>query len=234
MSGIQMFPKLNCTALYRLDSVIGDFSHVEHFLTREEICEIKSGWVTIVGEDTGGHGINIFLRMFKHYPEFRSQYFGFLATLREDELRKSPRLNSHASGVLLGVTQIINGLDNQLIVEDVASKFAVSHFKRGVRAKNVRVLTNIIVEYLQETGGLSDRASGAFKKMFDKFLEIIEKKQEDLEDQERKERRTKQMKKNIKLMAIALIVLGVEKSVEFLTALLNGTNGKAGQNCVCG
>ena len=37
----------------------------------------------------------------------------------------------------------------QLIVEDVASKFAISHFKRGVRAKNVRVLTNIIVEYLQ-------------------------------------------------------------------------------------
>ena len=34
-------------------------------------------------------------------------------------------------------------------------------------------------------------------------------RQEDLEDQERKERRTKQMKKNIKLMAIALIVLGI-------------------------
>ena len=32
------------------------------FHLREEICEIKSGWVTIVGEDTGGHGINIFLR----------------------------------------------------------------------------------------------------------------------------------------------------------------------------
>ena len=33
-------------------------------------------------------------------------------------------------------------------------------------------------------------------------------RQEDLEDQEKKERRAKQMKKNIKLMAIALIVLG--------------------------
>ena len=30
----------------------------------------------------------------------------------EDELRVSPRLQSHASGVLLGITQIVNGLDS--------------------------------------------------------------------------------------------------------------------------
>ena len=40
------------------------------------------------------------------------QYFGFLNSLSEEELRISPRLMSHASGVLLGVTQIINGLEN--------------------------------------------------------------------------------------------------------------------------
>ena len=40
------------------------------------------------------------------------QYFGFLNSLSEEELRISPRLLSHASGVLLGVTQIINGLEN--------------------------------------------------------------------------------------------------------------------------
>ena len=30
----------------------------------------------------------------------------------QDEMRLSPRLNQHASGVVLGVTQIINGLYN--------------------------------------------------------------------------------------------------------------------------
>ena len=30
----------------------------------------------------------------------------------EEELRVSPRLQSHASGVLLGITQIVNGLDS--------------------------------------------------------------------------------------------------------------------------
>ena len=42
----------------------------------------------------------------------RGQYFGFLSALTEEELRGSPRLASHASGVVLGVSQIINGLEN--------------------------------------------------------------------------------------------------------------------------
>ena len=70
-------------------------------------------------------------RFFKHYPEVRSQYFGFVMGLSEvigweseydtntrlkDEMRLSPRLNQHASGVVLGVTQIINGLYNPVII----------------------------------------------------------------------------------------------------------------------
>ena len=60
-------------------------------------------------------------------------------------MRLSPLLNQHASGVVLGITQIINGLDNpvtalsdhhhcypQLVVKEVAFKFATSHFDRGV------------------------------------------------------------------------------------------------------
>ena len=66
----------------------------------------------------------------------------------------------------MGVTQIINGLENpvknnllvvvtifklnfQLVVNEVAHKFAQSHFTRGVREKNVRLLTKIIIDYVQ-------------------------------------------------------------------------------------
>ena len=42
----------------------------------------------------------------------KTQYFGFLNSLSEEELRNSPRLQSHASGVLLGITHIVNGLEN--------------------------------------------------------------------------------------------------------------------------
>ena len=38
--------------------------------------------------------------------------FGFLANMSEEELRASPRLRSHASGVMLGITHIISGLDD--------------------------------------------------------------------------------------------------------------------------
>ena len=56
--------------------------------------------------------IENFVRFFKTYPEIRSQYFVFLNNLSEEEMRISPRLQSHASGVVLGITQIINGLEN--------------------------------------------------------------------------------------------------------------------------
>ena len=40
------------------------------------------------------------------------QHFGFLANMSQEELRASPRLTSHAGGVMLGVTHIITGLEN--------------------------------------------------------------------------------------------------------------------------
>ena len=49
---------------------------------------------------------------FKKYPELRNQHFGFLANMNEEEMLKSPRLSAVGSGMVLGVTQIINGLEN--------------------------------------------------------------------------------------------------------------------------
>ena len=77
-----------------------------------EINDIKTSWTRSILDNTALHGMNIFIKFFKLYPEIRGQYFGFLANLTEEELRKSPRLTSHASGVILGVTHIINGLEN--------------------------------------------------------------------------------------------------------------------------
>ena len=77
-----------------------------------EINDIKKRWTSSITDNTALHGMNIFIKFFKLYPEIRGQYFGFLANLTEEELRKSPRLTSHASGVILGVTHIINGLEN--------------------------------------------------------------------------------------------------------------------------
>jgi hypothetical protein len=51
-------------------------------------------------------------RFFKLYPEIRGQYFGFLAGMTEEEMLLSPRFNQHASGVVLGISQIVNGLEN--------------------------------------------------------------------------------------------------------------------------
>ena len=122
-------------------------------MTRAEIIDVKMSWNNVIRNETGGHGISILLRraaapnfsrFFKLFPEVRVQYFSFLAGLTEQELMASPRLNQHASGLILGVTQIINGLSSpvsrlpgvtlpQLVVKEVACKFAQSHFTRGVR-----------------------------------------------------------------------------------------------------
>ena len=36
----------------------------------------------------------------------------------------------------------------QLVVAEVANKFAQSHFERGVRDTNVRLLTKVVVQYI--------------------------------------------------------------------------------------
>ena len=35
------------------------------------------------------------------------------------------------------------------MVTEVANKFAQSHFRRGVRDQNVRLLTKIVIQYIQ-------------------------------------------------------------------------------------
>ena len=81
-------------------------------LTEEEIQEIKSSWNRIISDKSGEHGVNIFMGLFKSYPEIRGQYFQPLSTLSEAELRSSPKLQGHGSGVVLAITQIVNGLEN--------------------------------------------------------------------------------------------------------------------------
>ena len=53
------------------------------------------------------------------FKTISGQYFGFLSNMSDAELRESPRLTSHASGVVLGVTHIINGLENPVIVAKI-------------------------------------------------------------------------------------------------------------------
>ena len=88
------------------------FSPSRNFFSPAEIVEIKQSWADAILDDPVSHGVNIFLRFFKLYPEIRGQMFGFLANMTEEELQASPRLRAHASGVIMGVTHIITGLEN--------------------------------------------------------------------------------------------------------------------------
>ena len=107
--------------------------------------------------------LNAFCSFFKKFPELRNQHFGFLVNMNEEEMLQSPRLNAVGSGMVLGVTQIINGLENpvllrtfdfilqifdQLVVSEVAYKFSKSHYRRGIRETNVRLLIPVVMEYL--------------------------------------------------------------------------------------
>ena len=55
----------------------------------------------------------------------------------------------------------------------MASKFAASHFSRGVREPNVRLLTSVIIEYVGQLGELAGPAREAYRTMFDHFLGIV-------------------------------------------------------------
>jgi len=161
--------------------------------------------------------------------------------LTEDEMRLSPRLNQHASGVVLGVTQIINGLYNPLVVKEVAIKFASSHFPRGVRENNVRLLTRVITDYIENNCAQpSGLIREGYRKMFDFFLRAVAEKQSEMEMAAAKEKKLQTMKKNLKLLAVALVVLAIEKMTEMMAGLFESNDPDAGpvtdirdDNCVC-
>ena len=52
-------------------------------------------------------------------------------------------------GILFLVVDTIKAPMLQLVVNEVANKFAGSHFQRGVRERIVRHLTTIIIDYVQ-------------------------------------------------------------------------------------
>ena len=53
------------------------------------------------------------------------------------------------NGILFLVVDTIKAPMLQLVVNEVANKFAGSHFQRGVRERIVRHLTTIIIDYVQ-------------------------------------------------------------------------------------
>ena len=57
----------------------------------------------------------------------------------QEEMRLSPRLNQHASGVVLGVTQIINGLYNPVIITKIIIIFFI-HSDRIHRKHDQRLV----------------------------------------------------------------------------------------------
>ena len=81
-----------------------------------------------------------------------------------------------------------------MVVNEVANKFAGSHFQRGVREKIVRLLIKIIIDYVQvnayhlgsinifpyglikDTGFLTHQTKMAYQKMFDHFIFIVDKR----------------------------------------------------------
>jgi len=146
-------------------------------LTEEEITEIQSTWKSIISDKTSEHGVNILIRFFKNYPEYKAQYFQNLNTLSEDELRESPKLRSHGAGFVLAITQIISDLDNMLIVEEVAKKIARNHYTKGIREPlNYKLMTNTILDYIKDIGNLADGTMQNFRKMFDIFIISVRKK----------------------------------------------------------
>ena len=82
----------------------------------------------------------------------------------------------------------------------------------------------------------------AYRKMFDHFLRLVEQKMTAMEEDERKEAKAKSVKNNAKMLAIALVVLAIEKLCDFIVALLGnkslvgdlwGPSSESNTTCEC-
>ena len=53
-----------------------------HFLSPVEIQDVKRSWNEVIKDESGEHGINIFIEFFKQYPEMKTTYFPTLSRFK--------------------------------------------------------------------------------------------------------------------------------------------------------
>ena len=91
-------------------------------------------------------------------------------------------------------------------------------------------------------GVIDSLTKDAYRKMFDHFLRLVEQKMTTMEDEEKKEAKAKSVKNNAKMLAIALVVLAIEKLCDFTVALLGnksivgdlwGPSSESNMTCEC-
>ncbi|XP_013776049.1 globin-like [Limulus polyphemus] len=134
---------------------------------------IRKTW-SIVQKDLKGNGIELFVRLFEEYPEYR-KLFKSLANIPWDQLRDSKKLEVHAMSVMYAISSLVDSLDDVSCLIELLKKTGENHRRHRTTVEQFENLAVVMVNMLQDVLGsyITLSAVDSWKKALAVMINII-------------------------------------------------------------
>ncbi|XP_076312150.1 globin 1 [Tachypleus tridentatus] len=144
-------------------------------LTLRDKQHIRKTW-SIIQKDLKGNGIELFIRLFTEYPDYK-QLFKSVANVPWEQLRDSKKLEAHALSVMYTINSWVDNLDDVGCILELLTKTAENHRRRQITAEQFENLALVMVNLLQDVLGshITPSAVESWKKALNVINNIINK-----------------------------------------------------------
>ncbi|XP_055336239.1 cytoglobin-2-like isoform X2 [Paramacrobiotus metropolitanus] len=138
-------------------------------LSEIEKRAIQENW-RIIYRDLKGNGVELFVRYFSRFPEFKDA-FESLRDVRLQDIGKSHKLRAHSVQVMHALTALIDNLNDPDVLVSLLMKTGRNHAKRGMRPEHFTTLHTTTVDFLAFK--LGHNFGHVHKTAWNKMLEMV-------------------------------------------------------------
>ncbi|CAG2244489.1 unnamed protein product [Mytilus edulis] len=138
-------------------------------LSEQELEAINETW-TLIWNDKKNNGIELFIKLFTHFPESQN-FFKDFKGLPIEEVREHKKLRAHALSVMYALKSFIDNLDDEETLDALVRKNAQNHAERGVGEREVKMLLPAFLELLNEQ--LQEKTTDLHKSAWTKLFGVI-------------------------------------------------------------
>lgn len=138
-------------------------------LSEHELEAINDTW-TLIWNDKKTNGIELFIKLFTHFPESQN-FFKDFKGLPIEEVREHKKLRAHALSVMYALKSFIDNLDDEETLDALVRKNAQNHAERGVGEREVKMLLPAFQELLHEQ--LQEKTTDLHKSAWTKLFGVI-------------------------------------------------------------
>ncbi|CEF60650.1 Globin family and Globin-like domain and Globin,structural domain-containing protein [Strongyloides ratti] len=114
---------------------------------------------------------NIFLRMFKEYPDYKNVWSQF-KNMSDEELSQTPLLWKHATTFVFGLERVIRTMDDQEMMILMIHSTANQHKSWGLKKEHFFAMVHLITDILMEEKGEPDEKY-AIMEAWESFYDVL-------------------------------------------------------------